>query len=224
MDIEELAPFIDHTILRPDTTMAGIERFIDEAASYPFASLCLPPSYISLAAKLLRGTGMRLTSVVGFPLGFQHSSVKVFEAEEVVRAGGHEIDMVMNMGAFKSGEHRVVTEEIEAVVKACHGIIVKVIIETCLLSIDEKRAACNLIAESGAHFVKTSTGFSTGGATVEDVALLKEAAAGRIQVKASGGIKDLDTAIAMIEAGASRIGTSAGVKIVEEQRARQERR
>ena len=130
--------------------------------------------------------------------------------------------MVMNMGAFKSGEHRVVTEEIEAVVKACHGIIVKVIIETCLLSIDEKRAACHLIAESGAHFVKTSTGFSTGGATVEDVALLKEAAAGRIQVKASGGIKDLDTALAMIEAGVSRIGTSAGVKIVEEHLARQE--
>ncbi|MCP3677758.1 MAG: deoxyribose-phosphate aldolase [Deltaproteobacteria bacterium] len=224
MDIEELVPFIDHTILRPDTTMADIEDFISEAADYSFASLCLPPSYISLAAELLRGTGIRLTSVVGFPLGFQHSSVKVFEAEEVVRAGGHEIDMVINIGAFKSGEHRVVTDEIESVVKVYRGIIVKVIIETCLLSMDEKRAACHLIAESGAHFVKTSTGFSIGGATVEDVALLKEAATGRIQVKASGGIKDLDTAIAMVEAGASRIGTSAGVKIVEEQRARQKRR
>ncbi|MFQ5328781.1 MAG: deoxyribose-phosphate aldolase [Thermodesulfobacteriota bacterium] len=221
---ENIAPFIDHTILRPDTTTVDIECFVKEAASYPFPSLCLPPSYIALAAQLLRGREIRLTSVVGFPLGFQSSAVKLFEAEEVVRAGGHEIDMVMNIGAFKSGGHRIVSEEIEAVVKAYHGIIVKVIIESCLLSTDEKHAACHLIAESGAHFIKTSTGFSRGGATVADVALLKEAAAGRIQVKASGGIKNLDSALAMIDAGASRIGTSAGVEIVEEQQARLGRR
>jgi len=224
MDIESIAPFIDQTILHPDTTMADIERFVREAADYPFASLCLPPSWLSLAAQLIRGSGTRLTSVVGFPLGFQCGTVKLFEAEEIVTAGGHEIDMVMNIGAFKSGAHRIVAEEIEAIVKVCSGATIKVIIECCLLSTNEKRTACHIIAESGAHFVKSSTGFSTGGATVEDIALLKEAAAGRIQVKASGGIKNLDSAIAMIEAGASRIGTSAGVNIAAEQLVRQGRR
>ncbi|MFQ5585600.1 MAG: deoxyribose-phosphate aldolase [Thermodesulfobacteriota bacterium] len=220
MNAEELASAIDHTILRPDTTSKEIGRFIGEALVYPFASLCIPPFHLPLAVRLLRGTEMRLSSVVGFPLGYQSSIVKLREAEEIIQAGGNEIDMVMNLGAFKSGERHIVADEIEAIVKACRGMVVKVIIETCLLSTSEKRAACRLIAESGAHFVKTSTGFSTGGATVDDVALLREAAAGQIQVKASGGIRNLDSALAMIEAGASRIGTSMGVQIVEEQRAR----
>jgi len=222
MTAEELASFIDHTLLRPDTTDGEVERFVAEARDYPFASLCLPPVHLPRAAKLLKGTAMAISSVVGFPHGYQSTSVKVFEGGEIIGAGGDEIDMVMNIGAFKSGSYRLVGDEIAAVVAACRGKIVKVIIETPLLTDVEKRTACNLVAESGAHFVKTATGFSGGGATVADVALLAECADGRIKVKASGGIRDCDTALAMIGAGAARIGTSVGVDIVEELRCSRE--
>jgi len=223
MTAEELASFIDHTLLRPDTTDGEVERFVTEARDYPFASLCLPPVHLARAVQLLKGRAMALSSVVGFPHGYQSTSVKVFEAEEIIGAGGDEIDMVMNIGAFKSVNYRLVADEIAAVVAACRGKIVKVIIEAPLLTDGEKRTACNLVSESGAHFVKTATGFSGGGATVADVLLLTGSAAGRIQVKASGGIRDLDAALAMIGAGASRIGTSGGVGIVEELRSREGR-
>ena len=221
MTADELASFIDHTLLRPDATDGEIERFVVAARDYPFAALCLPPAHLPRALQYLKGSAMAIASVVGFPHGYQSTAVKVFEAKEIIGAGGDEIDMVMNIGAFKSGNYRLVADEIAAVVTACSGKIVKVIIETPLLTDDEKRTACRLVCESGAHFVKTATGFSGGGATVADVALLTESAGGRIQVKASGGIRDVDTAIAMIDTGAARIGTSAGVGIVEELRSRE---
>ncbi len=216
MRVDELASFIDLSILHPDVTSDDIERFIKRALKYPFASICVPPFYVPLASSILKDKNLKVSSVVGFPLGYQNASVKLLEAVEIVKAGGKELDVVMNISLFKSGESGLVGEEIEAIVSSNPGITVKVIIETCLLRDDEKIAVCKLLVNSGAHFVKTSTGFAAGGATVEDVRLLSENTEGRMKIKASGGINNLQQTLALIKAGASRIGTSSGITILEE--------
>lgn len=213
MTVEELAGYIDLTLLRPDVTRKDMERFLADARRFPFASVCIPPYYIDLACSLSKD--IRIGTVVGFPFGYQTKAVKLFEAAEAVRAGACEIDMVMNITAFRSGEWDQVRGEIVSIVAAIPGTTVKVIIEVSCLTDEEKARACELVIDGGAHFVKTSTGFA-GGARVEDVALLKRAARGRIKIKASGGIRDLDTTLRMIDAGADRIGTSSGVAILGE--------
>ena len=215
MTLEELAGHIDHTLLRPDITEGEIERFLEEAPEYPFASVCIPPCYVELAANRLSNSPIRVGTVVGFPLGYQTMATKLAEATGAVENGAKEIDMVMNIPAFKSGELERVQGEISEIVSALSQTIIKIIIETCYLTDEEKINACNLVAGSGAHFVKTSTGFGPGGATVQDVRLLAKTAAGKVGVKASGGIKTFNDTLEMIEAGASRIGTSSGIKIVE---------
>ncbi|MFZ7103464.1 MAG: deoxyribose-phosphate aldolase [Peptococcaceae bacterium] len=216
----EIAKYIDHTALKPQTSEQEIIELCREAKQYGFAAVCVNPWYVNLAAKLLIGTQVKIAAVVGFPLGATTSGVKVFEAGQAFQDGAHEVDMVMNIGALKSGKDAIVQEDIRAVVKAAKNEVpkklVKVIIETNLLSRQEKMTACRLAVEAGADFVKTSTGFSGGGATVEDVKLMREVAGSKALVKASGGIKDLKTALSMIEAGACRIGTSSGLAIMAE--------
>ena len=214
--ISKLAGYIDLTLLKPQATTKDIEALIRETQKYPFASVCIPPCYISLAAKILKGYPTKVGMVVGFPFGYQTTSVKLYEAREAVEAGAEEIDMVMNISAFKSGEIAKVQDEISKIVLSLSGIVVKVIIETCYLTDEEKVRACELVINGKAGFVKTSTGFGPGGATVADVELLVKTAKERIKVKASGGIKNLDETLKMIDAGADRIGTSAGVEIMEE--------
>ncbi len=209
----DIAQFIDHTLLKPDATEDDIRRLCEEAKKYHFASCCVNPCWVSLVGELLNGSGIKTCSVVGFPLGASHTMVKYSEAERCVEDGAKEIDMVMNIGAFKSGNLSLVSDEIKEIVRRTE-VLVKVIIETCLLTTDEKIEATKIIMEAGAHFVKTSTGFSKYGATIEDVKLLKRVVGERIGVKASGGIRTYKQAIDMIEAGAIRIGTSAGVAIV----------
>lgn len=213
MTLKELVGYIDLTLLRPTTPRADIERLIAKASCFPFALVCIPPCYVALARSI--GKGIRVGTVVGFPLGYQTTTAKLLEAIEAAGAGAVEVDMVMNMAAFKSREWDMVREEIAAVVTAIPKVIVKVIIEVSYLTEDEKARACELVVEGGAHYVKTSTGF-TEGVRVEDVKLLKRIAGGRIKVKASGGIRDLDMALKMIGAGADRIGTSRGIEIMEE--------
>ena len=215
----DIAKYIDHTVLAADARKEKIEALCKEAYQHGFASVCVNSCWVSLAAKLLEGTEVKVCTVVGFPLGAMDSVSKAVEARNAVRNGADEIDMVINIGFLKSGMYDDVLEDIREVRKATEGKTLKVIIETCLLTEEEKRKACELSEEAGADFVKTSTGFSTGGATVEDVALMKSVVGDRLRVKASGGIRDYKTAKAMIEAGASRIGASAGVRIVEEQNA-----
>ena len=212
----DISKAIDHTLLKPDASKAGIRKLCNEAALYGFKAVCVNPSHVVLCKELLKGTDVKVATVVGFPLGANTTETKVFETKDSVLKGADEIDMVINIGALKEGDYKLVEDDIKAVVDACRGqAIVKVIIETCLLTDDEKRKVCELSMSAGAHFVKTSTGFSTGGATVEDVALMKSVVGDNLEVKASGGVRDRETAIKMIEAGATRIGTSSGIKIIE---------
>lgn len=213
----DIAGYIDHTVLAADATKERIESLCREAAEYGFASVCVNSCWVPLAARLLEGSTSKVCTVVGFPLGAMESDAKAYEARKAVENGADEIDMVINVGFLKSGMTDEVLEDIKAVRKACEGHTLKVIIETCLLSDEEKRIACELSAKAGADYVKTSTEFSTGGATAEDVRLMRSVVGDRLGVKASGGIRDYKTALAMIEAGASRIGASAGVRIVKEQ-------
>lgn len=211
-----LSKYIDHTILKPDAAEEDVKRICDEAKKYNFASVCINPSYVKFASDSLEGTDVMTCTVIGFPLGATPKEVKAFEAANAIENGANEVDMVINIGYLKSKKYEEVKEDIEAVVNAAKGKAhVKVIIETCLLTNEEKVIACQLSVQAGADFVKTSTGFSTGGAKVEDVKLMKETVGDKAKVKASGAVRDYETAVAMIEAGAERIGTSSGIKIVE---------
>ena len=214
MDKKTIASMIDHTLLKPEATPAQIEKLCAEAAEYHFASVCVNPVYIPLAARLLKGTGVKVCCVVGFPLGAIAPEQKAAEAASCAAMGAEELDMVIHVGAAKAGDWALVQRDIEGVVKAAAGHTVKVIIETCLLTDEEKVKACEAAKAAGAHFVKTSTGFSTGGATTHDIALMRKTVGLEMCVKASGGIRDYETAMAMIEAGANRIGASAGIAIV----------
>ncbi|NCG68404.1 deoxyribose-phosphate aldolase [Bacillus coagulans] len=211
-----LAAYIDHTLLKPEATEKDILKLTAEAAQYHFASVCIHPYWVKLAARELAGTGVKVCTVIGFPLGATTAETKAFETKKAIGDGADEIDMVINIGALKSGNTEAVEADIRAVVEAAQGKLVKVIIETCLLTNEEKELACRLSVKAGAPFVKTSTGFSTGGATVEDVKLMRQTVGDKAGVKASGGIHTKAEAEAMIEAGATRIGASSGVKIVSE--------
>ena len=216
MEERNIAKYIDHTLLKANATEAQIRRLCEEASEYHFASVCVNTCYVTLAAELLKGSGVKTCCVVGFPLGAMSTAAKAFEAADAVKNGAEEVDMVINIGAVKFGDWDYVAKDIEEVVKASHDkALVKVIIETCLLTDDEKVLACRTAKEAGADFVKTSTGFSIGGATVEDIRLMRETVGAEMGVKASGGIKTYEDAIAMIEAGATRIGASSGIAIVE---------
>ncbi len=210
----DLAAYIDHTILKPDATSEDVRTLCSEAKEHRFAAVCVNPCFVDLAAHLLKGSGVKVATVIGFPLGAHLSSVKAFETEQAVLQKADEIDMVINLGAAKLGLWEAVQADIEAVVAAADGKTVKVIVETGLLSESEKRRACETVLASGAHFIKTSTGFGPGGATIEDVALFKSIVGDRIGIKASGGVRSKADAEKMIAAGATRIGTSGGVKIV----------
>lgn len=214
MDKKTIASMIDHTLLKPEATPAQVEKLCAEAAEYHFASVCVNPVYIPLAARLLKDTGIKVCCVVGFPLGAIAPEQKAAEAASCAAMGAEELDMVIHIGAAKAGDWALVQRDIEGVVKAAAGRTVKVIIETCLLTDEEKVKACEAAKAAGAHFVKTSTGFSTGGATTHDIALMRKTVGPEMGVKASGGIRDYATAMAMIEAGANRIGASAGIEIV----------
>ena len=214
MDKKTIASMIDHTLLKPEATPAQVEKLCAEAAEYHFASVCVNPVYIPLAARLLKGTGVKVCGVVGFPVGAIAPEQKAAEAASCAAMGAEELDMVIHVGAAKAGDWVLVQRDIEGVVKAAAGHTVKVIIETCLLTDEEKVKACEAAKAAGAHFVKTSTGFSTGGATTHDIALMRKTVGPEMGVKASGGIRDYETAMAMIEAGANRIGASAGIAIV----------
>jgi len=212
----ELAGLIDHTLLKPTASRDEIVKLCEEAKAHRFASVCVNPCYVSLCAQLLRLTNVKTCSVVGFPLGASRPDVKAFETERAIADGAQEIDMVANIGAMKSGDHELVERDIRAVVEACRSIAVsKVIIEAAFLTDEEKVGICEIAKAAGADFVKTSTGFGPGGATAHDVRLMRAAVGGEMGVKAAGGIRDLTTAREMIEAGATRIGASASVKIVE---------
>lgn len=211
----ELAQRIEHTLLKPEATVKDIMRLCDEAQKYHLYAVCVNPCYVPLAKHLLQGTEVKVVTVVGFPLGATFSSVKALEAKTAMEEHADEIDMVMNVSAFKTGDYAAVTEDIRRVVEAAAPSPVKVIIEAAYLTPREKRTACRIIADGGAKFVKTSTSFGQGGATVEDVKLLREEADKYgLKVKAAGGIRDAETAKAMVEAGADRIGTSAGAAIM----------
>jgi len=212
----DLARYIDHTLLKPEATGADIDRLCDEARQYGFASVCVNPTWVRRAARNLRGSDVKVTSVIGFPLGANTSEIKAMEARKALRDGARELDMVINVGRLKSGEHEFVRTDIEKVVDAGHevGALVKVIIEAGLLTDEEKVIACLLAKQAKADFVKTSTGFLAGGATVYDVALMRETVGPEMGVKASGGVHTAEEAEEMIAAGATRIGASAGVQIV----------
>ena len=213
-----IASYIDHTLLKPDATGEQIDQLCAEAREYGFASVCVNPYYVARCVKNLKGTDVKVCTVVGFPLGATTAESKAFEALQAIASGAKEIDMVMNVCAMKSGHTKAIAQEIQALAAAGEGqAILKGIIETCLLTDEEKNQACRIARRSGADFVKTSTGFSTGGATVEYIALMRKAVGAKLGVKASGGIRDYATAKAMIEAGATRIGASAGVAIVKEE-------
>lgn len=206
--------YIDHTLLKPGSTQEQIDHLLSEAVEYQFASVCVNPTWVAHCSKTLAGTGVKVCTVVGFPLGANTSSVKAFETKDAIANGADEIDMVINVGQLKSGQYEVVEADIRAVVEASQDKLVKVIIETCLLTNDEKVKACQLAVSAGADFVKTSTGFSAAGATVEDIVLMRETVGPNIGVKAAGGARSYEDAEAFIEAGATRIGTSSGVAIV----------
>lgn len=210
----KLNKFIDHTILKPETTQEQVEKILSEAKEYDFASVCVNPTWVSLAAESLKDSDVKVCTVIGFPLGANTSAVKAFETKDAIANGADEIDMVINIGALKAGNDALVLDDIKAVVDASGDKLVKVIIEACLLTDDEKVRACQLSKEAGADYVKTSTGFSTGGATVADVTLMRKTVGPDMGVKASGGARSYEDAIAFIEAGASRIGASSGVAIM----------
>lgn len=205
---------IDHTLLKQDATLSQFEKLCADARQYEFATVCVHPIWVNYCAQQLKGSPVKVCTVVGFPLGTNATAAKAFETELALADGAEEIDMVLNIGALKDGKLDVVRRDIEAVVKAAKGHIVKVIIETCLLTREEKIAACEAVVAAGAHFVKTSTGFSTAGATVEDVKLMKSVVGNRCKVKAAGGVRSYADVVAMLEAGAERIGTSAGVALM----------
>ena len=206
---------IDHTLLKADATEDMVKELCNEAKTYNFAAVCVNPYYVKLANEILKDSNVKVATVIGFPLGSNTSEVKAFETENAIKNGADEVDMVINIGALKGKDYDLVKEVIKAVVGAAKDkALVKVIIETCLLNEEEKRIACELSKEAGADYVKTSTGFSTGGATVEDVKLMREIVGENIGVKASGGIRDYEKAKAMVDAGASRIGASASIDIV----------
>lgn len=210
----ELAKLIDHTALKPETTKAQITQLCKEAKEYGFASVCVNPTWVKLAAELLAGSDVKVCTVIGFPLGANTSAVKAFEAKDAIANRAGEVDMVINIAALKDKDDALVESDIRAVVEAANGTLVKVIIETSLLSDEEKVRACEIAVKAGTDFVKTSTGFSTGGATKEDVALMRKTVGPTIGVKASGGVRTKQDVEDMVAAGATRIGASAGVAIV----------
>lgn len=205
---------IDHTILKPDASIEAINKICQEAKEYNFMSVCVNPAYISLCKEELKGSDVKVCTVIGFPLGATLPQVKALETREAVMEGADEIDMVINVTMLKAKNDDYVYQEIEKVRRSCVGKVLKVIIETCLLTDEEKVRACLLAKKAGADFVKTSTGFSTGGATVHDVALMRKTVGDDMGVKASGGVRTHEDLLAMVEAGANRIGTSAGPKII----------
>ncbi|WHI77919.1 deoxyribose-phosphate aldolase [Staphylococcus epidermidis] len=209
------AKLIDHTLLKPDSTKEQIDTIINEAKAYQFKSVCVNPTHVQYASEQLKGTDVLVCTVIGFPLGATTTAVKSYETKDAINNGAQEIDMVINIGALKDGRFDKVQNDIEAVVQATNGKTVKVIIETVLLTEKEKIKACQLSEAAGAHFVKTSTGFAGGGATVEDVKLMKDTVGDRLEVKASGDVRNLEDFNNMIEAGATRIGASAGVQIIQ---------
>jgi len=217
------ASIIDHTLLKPDATESEIKRLCMEAVEYGFASVCVNPAWVRRAVEFLEGSRVPVCTVIGFPLGATLSDVKAYETRRVIFDGAKEVDMVINIGALKSGDDCAVEEDIRAVVKVAHehGVLCKVIIETALLTDDEKVRACLAAKNAGADFVKTSTGFSKGGATVHDVALMRRTVGYELGVKASGGVRSIEDAREMIKAGATRIGASVGVKIVQEAEGKQ---
>ncbi len=212
---KELARFIDHTLLKPEATPSQIKKLCEEAKKYSFASVCVNPTNVAQAAKLLDGSVVKVCTVIGFPLGANTSFVKAAETRDAVANGATEIDMVINVGALKAKKYDQVESDIRAVVEAAGGNLVKVIIETCLLTDDEKVKACELSKKAGADFVKTSTGFNKSGATPEDIALMRKTVGAKMGVKASGGVRDTEAALAMIKNGATRIGASASIAIIE---------
>ncbi len=216
----DIAKLIDHTLLKPEATRDQIVQLCREAREYGFAAVCVNPCYVKLAAELLRGSSVKVCSVVGFPLGATLPEVKAYEARRAIEEGAAEIDMVINIGALKSGDLELVKRDIASVVDVCHarGALCKVIIEAALLTDEEKVLACQLAKAAGADYVKTSTGFGPGGATVRDVALMRRTVGPEMGIKAAGGIRSYEAAKSMVEAGATRIGASAGVKIVQEAR------
>lgn len=220
MNVRELAGRIDHTLLRPEAAERDITRFVEEAGQLGFATLCVPPCHVSLASRLLGSSKTLVSTVAGFPLGFQVPGAKLLEARAAFDDGASEIDVVMNISKLKSGNAHYVTSEIGPIVRALPEAVIKVIIETHYLTDGEKLAALEAAVEAGADYVKTSTGFAGGGALASDVEALSSAAGGRILVKASGGIKTLNDALTMIKAGAERLGTSSGPVILEEMKRR----
>lgn len=216
MDKKQIASIIDHTLLKPEATEPDVEKLCREAVKYGFASVCINPCFVRKASELLSGSDVKVCTVIGFPLGANTTAVKAFEAGKAVEEGAREVDMVINVGALKGKNYEYVYEDIKAVVEAAgHKAMVKVILETCLLSDEEKVKACEIAKSAGASFVKTSTGFNKGGATVHDVELMRKTVGSSMGVKASGGVRTYEDAVNMINAGASRIGASASVSIVE---------
>lgn len=217
LSVKQLAVMIDHTFLKPFGTAENIEKLCDEARKYEFAMVAINPAEVETCVKLLEGSPVRVGAAIGFPLGQTTTECKAFETRDAIAKGATEIDTVINVRALQKGRLDIVKKEIEEMVAICRpaGVICKVILETCYLSDAEKETVCRIAKEAGVDFVKTSTGFGTAGATVEDVALMRRVVGPEIGVKAAGGIRDLDTALAMIKAGATRIGTSSGVTIVE---------
>ena len=210
-----LAKLIDHTILKPVATQEDVRSLIEEARQYGFFSVCINPFWVAYAKELLKGSDVKVCTVVGFPLGANTTAVKVYETQDALKNGADEIDMGINIGALKARDYKTVLEDIKAVRRACEGHVLKVIIETSQLTDEEKVKACELSAEAGADFVKTSTGFTGGGATAADVALMRKSIPAHMQVKASGGLRTREDFDAMVAAGATRIGASSGVKIIE---------
>lgn len=212
--MKSIASYIDHTLLKPDATQDDIKKICEEAKKYSFASVCVNPYYVKLASEQLKNTDVKVCSVIGFPLGCIPKEVKAYEAEMAMKNGARELDMVINISALKNKNFTEVENDIKSVVNVAKGkALVKVILETCLLTDEEKICACELSLKAGADFVKTSTGFSTSGANTKDVKLMKKTVGNRASVKASGGIRDIEKAMEMIEAGADRIGASSSVKI-----------
>lgn len=205
---------IDHTVLKADTPLETIKRICDEAMEYGFASVCINPCHVAYCADYLKDSDVNVCTVIGFPLGANTSAVKAFETKDAIANGADEINMVMNIGALKDKNYDLVRDDVKAVVEAANGTLVKVILETCLLTEDEIKKACELCVEAKADYVKTSTGFSTRGATIEDVRIMKEAVHGKAKVKAAGGVRTPEDMVKIVAAGADRIGTSAGCSLV----------
>ena len=205
---------IDHTVLKADTPLETVKRICDEAMEYGFASVCINPCHVAYCADYLKDSDVNVCTVIGFPLGANTSAVKAFETKDAIANGAEEIDMVMNIGALKDKNYDLVRDDVKAVVEAANGTLVKVILETCLLTEDEIKKACELCVEAKADYVKTSTGFSTRGATIEDVRIMKEAVHGKAKVKAAGGVRTPEDMVKIVAAGADRIGTSAGCSLV----------